>query len=182
MHQDSSIYFATTNTNKLKEAISILGIQVNQIDIETIEPQGLDLEQIAVLKARDAYSQIKKPIIIEDSGLEFSAWGGLPGPLIKWFVESVGNKGIIKMLDGFIDRKAIAKTVVAYVDEKGVKTFIGELHGSISLVPTGENGFGWDAIFIPDGLTKTIGEMSEIEKNKISMRKIAFNKMKEAIL
>ena len=114
--------------------------------------------------------------MVEDTGLFFAAWNGLPGALIKWFDRYVGNVGICKMIDEFSIRNAWAKTVVATYDGQ-VHLFTGKIEGQITLAPRGEEGFGWDKIFIPDGTVKTFAEMTSSEKDKHSMRRQAFEAM-----
>lgn len=119
--------------------------------------------------------------MVEDTSLEIKSWNGLPGALIKWFLDTVGNKGILKMLGDSSDRSALAKTAVAYFDGAHTHVFVGEIEGSLSYEELGENGFGWDTIFIPSGSEKTFAQMTEQEKNSISMRKLAFEKMRQSL-
>ncbi len=174
-------YFATGNENKLKEVNAILGYNLEQIKIDLYEPQGINLVQIASEKAKDAFYKTGKIVLVEDTGIEFNAWGGLPGPLIKWFLDTVGNEGIIKMIEGFENRSVVAKTVVAFYDGKKTHSFVGEIKGKISDSIQGDDGFGWDPIFIPEGYDKSFAEMTKEEKNKISMRKLALDKMKKIL-
>ena len=174
-------YFATSNVNKLKEFNQILNLELKQIDIDLLEPQSLDLVEIAEIKSRDAYNKTQKIVLIEDTSLEFLAWEKLPGTLIKWFLKSLSNQDLINMLSSFNNKKAVAKTIVSFFDGNQSYYFIGELEGSISQTPKGDNGFGWDSIFIPNGSIKTFAEMDLNEKNLFSMRKIALEKMKDAI-
>jgi len=174
-------YFATSNVNKLKEFNQILNLELKQIDIDLLEPQSLDLIEIAEIKSRDAYNKTQKIVLIEDTSLEFLAWGKLPGTLIKWFSKSLSNQDLINMLSSFNNKKAIAKTIVSFFDGNKTYSFIGEVEGSISQAPKGDNGFGWDSIFIPNGSTKTFAQMDLNEKNLFSMRKIALEKLKNNI-
>ncbi len=101
---------------------------------------------------------------------------GSPGPLIKWFLDAMKVEGIAGLVSKHEDKGAVARTIVGYTD--GVKTlfFEGEVRGRI-VSPRGENGFGWDKMFLPDGSDKTFGEMERSEKEKFSMRKIALVKL-----
>ena len=90
---------------------------------------------------------------------------------------SLGDHQLAKLVSESQNKRAIAKTIIGYVDENGHEEFFtGESKGVI-VSPTGEGGFGWDKIFKPDGFEKTYGEMTREEKNKISMRKIALEKL-----
>lgn len=172
-------YFATGNKNKLREVNEILGMNLEQIDLDLLEPQGIDILEVVEEKAKDAFEKCGKSVLVEDTGLGFSAWNGLPGALIKWFMDTVDNEGIIKMMESETDRSATAKTVVGFYDGTECHTFVGEVHGEISQKVRGENGFGWDKVFIPISHDKTFAEMSPEEKNGISMRKMAIEKLKK---
>jgi len=174
-------FFATQNEGKLTEANQILSKPLQQISVDLYEPQGVSVADIVKEKAQDAFKQTGKFVVVEDTSLEILSWNGLPGALIKWFIETVGNKGLLEMLGNSKDRKALAKTAVAYFDGNDTHVFVGEIEGSISLEERGENGFGWDSIFIPAGENKTFAEMSPQEKNSVSMRKLAFEQMKLAL-
>ena len=102
--------------------------------------------------------------------LGFEALGGLPGPFIKFFVDKMSFEDICKLLDGK-NRKATAKCVVGYYDGKEMKLFEGSLNGEISIKPEGENGFGWDKIFIPKGYKVTRASLSK-EDDRITYLKI----------
>lgn len=173
-------FFATQNQNKLREINNILGYELEQISIDLLEPQEVDVEMVVREKAKDAYLKAGKPVLVEDTGLEFLAWNGLPGALIKWFLGSVGNEGILKMLTGEKNRKVVAKTAAAFFDGNETHIFVGTVSGIVPDTVRGEAGFGWDPIFVPDGFSKSFAEMTAIEKNVISMRKLALEKMKES--
>ena len=116
--------------------------------------------------------------MVEDSGLLFNAWDGLPGPFIKWFECTVGCEGILKMLHAFEDRSAIAVSCFAIFDGKDIKIARGEVKGSIATEIRGSYGFGWDVFFIPEGYEKTYAEMQSEEKNTMSHRKNALEILK----
>ncbi|MDO8654893.1 MAG: RdgB/HAM1 family non-canonical purine NTP pyrophosphatase [bacterium] len=171
-------FFATNNENKLREVNEILGRNLEQISVELFEPQSVDVETVVREKAEDAFHKTGKFVLVEDTSLEFAAWNGLPGALIKWFLGTVGNDGILRMLTGEANRKATAKTVVGFFDGTRVRMFIGSVSGTIPEVVRGTGGFGWDSIFVPDGHDKSFAEMTPAEKNTISMRKLALERMK----
>lgn len=171
-------FFATKNENKLREVNEILGRSLEQISVELFESQGVKVEDVVREKAEDAFHKTGKFVLVEDTSLEFVAWNGLPGALIKWFLETVGNEGIIKMLAGETNRKAVAKTAVGFFDGVQARVFVGEISGTIPETVRGTGGFGWDPIFVPDGYEKSFAEMTSAEKNSISMRKLALERMK----
>ena len=173
------LLFVTGNENKLKEISQILGFEVKGVKIDLPEIQDIEVDNIIEYKARDAYEKVKKPVVIEDTGLYFESMNGFPGALIKWILKSVDNGGIIKILKNMENKRAYAKTSIGYFDGNEFRIFSGIIKGEICEEPRGENGFGWDKIFQPDGYNKTFAEMTNEEKNNISMRKIAFEKFRE---
>ena len=175
----SQIKFVTGNSNKVRETAAILGITLEQVKVDgLIEIQTLDIEELVHHKCRQAYEALKCSVLVEDSGLLFKAWDGLPGSLVKWFEYTVGCKGMLKKLQGFEDRSAIAVSCFAIFDGKDIKVARGEVKGSIANEVRGSHGFGWDVIFIPEGFEKTYAEMQSEEKNAISHRKNALEKLK----
>lgn len=171
-------FFATKNENKLREVNEILGRNLEQISVELFEPQGVDVEAVVREKAEDAFHKTGKFVLVEDTSLEFVAWNGLPGALIKWFLDAIGNNGILKMLAGETNRKAVAKTAVGFFDGTQARIFVGEISGIVPETVRGTGGFGWDPIFVPNGHEKSFAEMTSTEKNTISMRKLALERMK----
>lgn len=171
------IKFITGNEGKLNEARQILG-DVESLDIDLAEIQEIDAQLIIEAKLKEAEKVQQGEFIVEDTSLYLDALGGLPGPLIKWFMKTIGNEGLFNIASSLGNYKAQAKTIVGYSDETGqIKFFEGVIDGQIS-EPKGQ-GFGWDPVFKPEGFNKTFGEMTQEEKNKISMRKIALEKLKE---
>jgi XTP/dITP diphosphohydrolase len=171
-------FLATKNENKLREVNEILGRSLKQISADLFEPQGVRVEDVVSEKAKDAFQKTGKFVLVEDTGLEFAAWNGLPGALIKWFFDSVGNDGILKMLSGETNRQATAKTAIGFFDGTETHLFVGEVSGTIPETIRGTGGFGWDPIFIPAGYQKSFAEMTPTEKNAVSMRKFALERMK----
>ena len=92
------LLFVTSNENKLKEASQILGFEVKGIKVNVAEIQDIELYNIIEYKTRKAYEEVKRPIIVEDTGLYFEAMNGFPGALIKWVLKSLDNEGIIKII------------------------------------------------------------------------------------
>ena len=175
----SQFKFVTGNANKVRETGDILGVTLEQVEVEGIfEMQTQDIEELVNHKCQQAYDSLKCPVLVEDSGLLFNAWNGLPGALIKWFECTVGCEGIIKMLQPFEDRDATAVCCFAIHDGKNIHTVRGEIEGTIATKIRGSNGFGWDVFFIPDGYEKTFAEMHSEDKNAISHRKKALENLK----
>jgi len=173
--------FATTNKNKLDEAERILGISIKGVKLDIDEIQTLDPKKCAEKKALSAYHVLGEPVLVEDTTLFFEAWKGLPGVFIDYFMRTIGNNGLLKLLANSSNRQAYAQTTLAIsLDGRQALTFIGRVDGSISNHIIGDNNFGWDPIFIPQGSGKTFAEMAKEEKDVYSMRSIAFAKFKKA--
>lgn len=170
--------FVTGSSHKIDEARRILGETLEHISIELPEIQAVKCEEVVESKARAAYEIIKKPVIVEDTGLRVLPWGQLPGALVRWFIDEVSASGICKMLDGFDSRAAIAETVIGTFDGKYFRSYHGEVFGSISDRPRGDYGFGWDRIFIPENSKLTLGEMDIDTKLTFSMRTKALMEFK----
>jgi len=174
--------FVTSNSDKVREASCILESPLDQVSgLDIDEIQASDVRKVVAHKAQQAFDKLKCPVLVEDSGLSFTAWNGLPGALIKWFEISVGCQGLLKMLEGFENREAFAVCVAAIFDGQEMLLGEGKIRGKISLSIRGGNGFGWDVIFIPDHYEKTFAEMNFREKNAISHRRVAFEKLNMTI-
>jgi len=173
-----SLEFITGNANKFTEVKAIVP-NVSQIDIDLPEIQGIDAQEIITFKLQSAFDHRESEFIVEDTSLYLDSMNGLPGPLIKWFMKTIGMIGLVKIANKFGDTKASAKTMVGYAKSKDdIFFFEGEVKGKI-VSPRGDNGFGWDPIFQPEGSDKTLAEMAMEEKNEISTRKIAIQKLQD---
>jgi non-canonical purine NTP pyrophosphatase (RdgB/HAM1 family) len=175
------ITLITGNAGKVAELSRLLGVQVHNQKVELPEVQSTDAEVVSAAKAQAAYDILKRPVVVDDTGLFIHAWGELPGALIAWFLQNVGVEGVLKMLQGWDDRSAHAVTALGYCDEHGVQVFVGRLDGTIADAVRGENGFGYDPIFIPEGYDKTFAEFTGEEKDAISMRGQAARKLREYV-
>lgn len=175
------IYFITSNSGKLAEARMILG-QVEALDIDLPEIQELDSRVIITAKLHEGRKHKPQGLIVEDTSLSLAALNGLPGPLVKWFLNRLGASGLYELARQRGNCFAEAKTVVGYLSNEGKTSFYeGVIVGEI-VAPRGEKGFGWDPIFQPSGHTRTFAEMSAEEKNSMSMRARCFQQLRKAIL
>lgn len=170
--------FITGNQNKLVEVQAILGDAVNlqSQSLALVEIQGT-IEEVVSDKCRRAADLVKGPVLVEDTSLCFKALKDLPGPYIKWFLEAIGTTGLNDLLIAFEDKSAQAVCTFAYSDGPGHEPIIfqGRTDGKI-VPPRGPNNFGWDPILEYEG--KTFSEMGKVEKNKISHRFKALEKLK----
>ena len=168
------ITLVSGNENKIKEFQQILGIELDNIDIDLPEIQSTDVMEVAKEKLKEAMKHIKGPCIVDDSGLHIDNLNGFPGALIKFYHKKLKNEGIVKHSPG---SKAQAVSVIGYFDGKNEYFFEGKTEGKIPEEPSGD-GFGWDPIFVPDGSDFSYAQLSSEEKNKISQRKLAIEKLK----
>lgn len=174
----ANITFITGNQKKADYLAKYLGFPVDHVKLDLDEIQSLDLKEIVEHKVRQAFEKIKKPVIVEDVSLEFAALGRLPGTFIKFFVDEVPFENICSMIDGKT-RKATARCVFGYFDGQELKLFEGGLDGEIATTPSGENGYGWDKIFIPQGYTVTRASLEEKDDQKTYLQIKPFAKLKE---
>ncbi|EDO07712.2 inosine triphosphate pyrophosphatase (HAM1) family protein [Babesia bovis T2Bo] len=176
------INFCSSNKHKYREVAAILGDQFDLIHrpVEVPEIQG-EARDILMRKLADAYAVVKEPCIVEDVSLCFNAFNGLPGPYIKDFLTKMGSNALYKALENFEDKTASAICTIGYADENVIEIFQGIVKGKI-VEPREKEAFGWDGIFEVDGTGKTYNEMGEEEKNKISHRFHAVNKLKNYIM
>lgn len=175
------ILFATSNENKLREARQILKVEIEGLALNLDEVQTLDPVECAQKKAKAAFKLAKQPVLVEDTALFFTVWNGLPGVFIDYFMKTVGNPGLIKLMKTEQNRAALAQTTLCYFDGNKLVTATGKIDGEIALQERGENGFGWDSIFIPKSYEKTFAELGSTEKNKFSMRRLAFEELKKQL-
>ena len=142
------------------------------------EIQDIALEPVVIHKVKQAYAHVQQPVLVEDTGLTFAAWNGLPGALVKWFLSALGMEGLCRLLQGAENRLATASTVFAYYDGTLLRVFPGTVMGSIPHSPRGSGCFGWDSIFQPLGSALTFAEMSAEEKDRFSMRRLALEQLR----
>ena len=173
----SDLVVVTSSKDKLAEINQILGTNHKVSTLDIPEIQSLDLDEILRHKAKEAYQQIKKPVLVEDISFHIHALHGLPGPFIKFFLNTLGTEGTVKLL-GKAKTDTTVTAGVAIYDGKSLKIFEGTVYGTLSAKNKGKYGFGFDKIFIPEGYTITLGEMPPNLKNQISHRAIALNKVK----
>lgn len=169
------IYFVTGNDGKFREAKDIIP-NLERVEIDLPEEQSLDPHLVIQKKLAVAQKLHDSPLIVEDTSLYLDGLNGFPGPLIKWLLQAVGNKGIYELCQRIHISNASVKTVIGYDDGKNIQFFEGTIHGQI-VAPYGNEGFGWDEIFQPAGLNETYAEMGDDYKPEFSMRTQAFKKL-----
>ncbi len=174
------ITFVTGNEFKARETEEILNIDLEVSKIELDEIQELDLEKVALHKLNQAYEILKTPVLIDDVSFEVGVWNSFPGPLIKWMLKAGdGPSLVLKLLEKEKDRRAKARLAIGFHDGNKPYLFYGESTGTIAYEIRGDNGFGWDRIFVPEGHDQTFAEMPRELKNSISHRGRALAKLQD---
>jgi len=174
------LVFVTGNDNKAREAAQILGTEIERVKIPLDEIQSTDLRVIVEHKARQAYAQLKTPVMVEDVSLAIKQLGGLPGPFVKWFQEGIGSQGIADMLSK-PDRSVDYIVGYGFFDGARFEYVEAVTKGMIAVKEQGSTGFGFDYIFIPDGYEKTFAELGMEVKMKIGSRARALLVLKEIL-
>ncbi|VVB64235.1 Non-canonical purine NTP pyrophosphatase [uncultured archaeon] len=162
------IYFVTSNKGKFVEAQAIFGDLV-QKNIGYNELQVDTLEEVVDFGLEEVMARLNGSVMIEDAGMFIDCLKGFPGVYSAYVQKTIGNNGILRLMEGMDNRKAAFKSVVGYA-EPGMEpaVFKGELKGDIGFEPRGTGGFGYDPVFYVNG--KSLAEMSLEEKNRISHR------------
>ena len=185
------LVFATNNAHKLDEIRAILGDKIEVLSLKDINcdadiPETADtLEGNAALKAEYIYKNYGLDCFADDTGLEVEALGGAPGVYSARYAGGDGHdseantRKLLKELDGEQNRKAQFRTAICLIEQGEEHLFEGIVKGSIIEQKRGASGFGYDPVFMPEGYEETFAEMGNAEKNKISHRARAVEKLCE---
>ena len=182
------LIFGTQNENKVEEIIKLLPPNflvksLSELNFETeIEESGTTLEENALIKARVIFNTFKKDCFADDSGLEVNVLFGKPGVYSARYAGNQKNAQdnmykLLYELRNEEDRKAQFRTVIALILNGSEYLFEGAVKGEIIYTQRGEKGFGYDPIFAPEKHGLTFAQMSLSQKNKISHRSKAFQKL-----
>ena len=183
------LVFATNNAHKLDEIRAILGDKVEVLSLKDIHceadiPETADtLEGNAALKAEYIYKNYGLDCFADDTGLEVEALGGAPGVYSARYAGGEGHdseanmKKLLAELEGKSNRKAQFRTAICLIEGGTKHLFEGVVKGEIIEKKRGCSGFGYDPVFVPEGYTETFAEMGSEEKNKISHRARATQKL-----
>ena len=183
-----NLIFATHNQHKSDEVSRMIGDLYDVIDLsqtginEDIPETGNTLEANARIKARYVYDRTGQNVFADDTGLEVEALNGQPGVITARYAgpECDSVKNMRKLLDDLANednRRAQFRTVICLKMGESEYLFEGVVKGTITRNFSGNEGFGYDPIFMPDGYNRTFAEMSMEEKNKISHRGLAVEKL-----
>jgi XTP/dITP diphosphohydrolase len=175
------LIFLTNNNHKFREAQRVVKgygiILIPNNSVPKLEIQSDSLVEVASFGAKFAYQRIKRPLIVDDSGLFIHWLNGFPGVYSSHAFKTLGVGGILRLMDGSINRKAYFETAVSYYDGLVSKNFVAKTAGTVLQKPKGRAGFGFDPIFSPKGSHgKSFAEMTLNEKNCCSHRAKAFRR------
>lgn len=163
-----TITYVTGNWAKVesaKHALEPLGFEIDNIKMETPEIQAEDVVEVSKYSAKWACEKLNKPVLKNDSGLFVNALNGFPGVYTHYIEDTIGEDGLLKLMDGIDNRRAYFKESIAYCEPGSEPVvFEGITKGMIDVKKSGTFGWSWDFIFIPDGEEKTLGCFADEER------------------
>ena len=182
-----TLFFLTGNSHKFEEVkkfIETSGLDsiISQMNVPLVEIQSDFIEEVATHKVQSVINSIEGNYFVEDAGFFVDELKEFPGVFSSYVQEMIGNEGILKLMNGVKERNASFRSVIALKLEEKIYTFHGRVNGTVSHKIMGKKGFGYDPIFIPDGLDKTFAEISMEEKNSRSHRINALRNMCDFLL
>ena len=171
------LVFVTQNKNKIDDAKKLLpDFEIEHVDFEIPEIQSLNAKEIIEHKLKSAHEKIKKPCFVMDASVYIHELNDFPGPLIKWFFESLGTEKLCEVTNHLKNSHCRWTNIIGYFDGKNEYFFEGTVNGKIVKSPVGDNGYAWDSIFIPDGSDKTFAQMTFEEKQSLAASKKVLDK------
>lgn len=183
------LIFATHNDHKVKEVAQMLPSYLTMKSLtdinfhDEIDETGKTFEENALLKAKTIFDKTNKNIFADDSGLVIDALDGAPGVYSARYAgtgkDADNVAKALKELEGKTNRKAYFISIFCLILNGKEYFFEGKVNGTISTEICGEDGFGYDPIFIPDGYSKSFAQMTAEEKNNISHRGLAVKKLSD---
>ena len=178
------VVFVTGNKNKAEVLSRLLQIDISHVSLHLEEIQSLNVQEIIEDKLKRAFDAVGKPVIVEDTALQFTALSPLPGPFIKFFIEQRdGLEKTCQMLNSFEDRSAVASCTYGFYDGIDMETFTKSITGTIASHPRGTSGFGWNALFCPDGYGgRTRAELDGAEEDEVTLSIKAIHELRDFLL
>ena len=162
------ITYVTGNCAKImsaKQILEPLGIEIDNIKMETTEIQADTVEEVAIHSAKEASDKLKCDVLKNDTGLYVETLGGFPGPYTHYVDEKLGEDGLLKLLENKDNRNAYFIEAFAYCEYgKEPVVFKSITKGKIATEKSGTYGWSWDFIFVPDGCDKTMGNYPDEER------------------
>ncbi|MCX8200329.1 MAG: XTP/dITP diphosphatase [Candidatus Micrarchaeota archaeon] len=180
------LYFVTSNMHKFREVQEMVaphGIMLVHTPLHYPEVRAESCEEVAreAVRSLARVRGLKRPFIVEDSGLFIDALNGFPGTYSKWAYEKIGLKGILALMRGARARSARFVSSIGYYDGRRLRVFTGTVDGTIAKRIRGESGFAYDPLFIPKGYKFSFAENMTL-KSTLSHRKRAVELMLKSIL
>lgn len=159
----------TGNPHKAQEIAQFFSgvAEVECVTLDCPEVRDDDVGTIAAKKAEYAYGILHRPLLTDDTAFCIPALGGFPGPYAAYVQRTIGNPGILRLMEGVPDKRAWFETAVAFADGRGISVFRGRIDGLV-VPPRGREGFGYDPIFEWEG--RTLAELGIGEKSRVSHR------------
>jgi len=177
------ISLVTTNRGKFAEIGAMIrekGYEVEHIPVAYPEMQAESLEMVVLQGLEWLMEKYNRPLLVDDSGLFVDCLGGFPGVYSAYVYHTIGCDGILSLMQGIQNREAHFACCLGFIEpSKEAHLFIGTSNGTISTKKIGDEGFGFDPIFVPVGYDNTFAELPMDVKNNISHRGAAFKKFFE---
>lgn len=178
------VFLATNNVHKYQESKIVLSkfhVSLGMLRVKSSEIQSDRLSDVAEASVKEAFDRCNLPVMVEDAGLFIDALKGFPGPYAAYTYKTLGNAGILKLMEDVTNRKAKFQSAIAYYDGylHSPACFVGTIEGLIAKKEHrgfGTSSFGFDPIFLPNGTEKAFAEMTIEEKNSFSHRAKAVSK------
>ena len=162
------ITYVTGNKAKVesaRHALEPLGFDINNIKMETPEIQADDVVEVSKYSAKWAAEKLNKPVLKNDSGLFVNGLKGFPGVYTRYVDETIGEDGLLKLMENLEDRTAYFKESIAYCEPGNEPVvFEGITKGKIDTKKSGSNGWSWDFVFIPDGEEESLACFEDEKK------------------
>jgi XTP/dITP diphosphohydrolase len=161
----------TGNAGKIAEARLAMGTDLEAVEADLPEIQSLDYLEVLRAKADEAWRRVgRRPLVVEEAGLDLAALNGFPGPLVKWMLQAVGAEGLARSAAALSDVRASARCFLLYKDGNQEILAEGRTEGTLVLPGRGRHGFGWDPVFLPEGSALTFAELTGADKTAVSHR------------
>lgn len=156
-------------------------IEVNQIKMYVPEIQETEVEKVAAFSSEYAYNELQVPVLKNDGGLYIPALNSFPAAYTHFVEDALGEDGILKLMEGKEDRTAYWLEALAYTDKDGTKVFMCKTMGTIAKTKSGDNGWGFDKIFIPDGQNATLANFDDVTRGML-WSQTGYNELGEYVL
>lgn len=160
----------TGNRHKVDEVAAFFSgvAQIEHVSLDLPEIRHDDVLSVAYEKAKAAWECLHRPVLVDDTGFFINALNGFPGTCAAYCMRTIGNAGILRLMEGVSDRSAYFETVIGYATGDGVRVFSGRIEGTVLETPVGTEGFGYDPIFAYGG--RSLAQMLLSEKSIVSHR------------